>query len=59
MMNDLHQKVQASHLKRNAYVYVRQSTLRQVFENTESYPSASTACASARWRWAGPRNVSS
>ena len=36
MMNDLHQKVQASHLKRNAYVYVRQSTLRQVFENTES-----------------------
>ena len=36
MMNDLHQKVQASHLKRNAYLYVRQSTLRQVFENTES-----------------------
>src|SRR5678815_1060816 len=26
----------ASHLKRNAYLYVRQSTLRQVFENTES-----------------------
>ncbi|WP_213959427.1 recombinase family protein [Variovorax sp. dw_954] len=36
MMNDLHQKVQASHLKRDAYLYVRQSTLRQVFENTES-----------------------
>ena len=36
MMNDFHQKVQASHLKRNAYLYVRQSTLRQVFENTES-----------------------
>lgn len=36
MINDLHQKVQASHLKRNAYLYVRQSTLRQVFENTES-----------------------
>jgi hypothetical protein len=35
MMNDPHQKVQASHLKRNAYVYVRQSTLRQVLENTE------------------------
>ena len=31
-----HQKVQADHLKRNAYLYVRQSTLRQVFENTES-----------------------
>ena len=36
MNNDPHQKVQASHLKRNAYLYVRQSTLRQVFENTES-----------------------
>ena len=31
-----HQKVNAGHLKRNAYLYVRQSTLRQVFENTES-----------------------
>jgi len=31
-----HQKVTASHLKRGAYLYVRQSTLRQVFENTES-----------------------
>jgi DNA invertase Pin-like site-specific DNA recombinase len=36
MMNDLHQKVQASHLKRDAFLYVRQSSLRQVFENTES-----------------------
>jgi DNA invertase Pin-like site-specific DNA recombinase len=33
---DAHQKVKATHLKRNAYLYVRQSTLRQVFENTES-----------------------
>src|SRR5436305_13549291 len=31
-----HQKVNAGHLKRNAYLYVRQSTLRQVLENTES-----------------------
>lgn len=31
-----HQKVNAGHLKRNAYLYIRQSTLRQVFENTES-----------------------
>lgn len=31
-----HQKVTAGHLKRQAYLYVRQSTLRQVFENTES-----------------------
>lgn len=30
------QKVTASHLKRKAYCYVRQSTLKQVFENTES-----------------------
>ena len=30
------QKVQASHLKRDAYLYIRQSILRQVFENTES-----------------------
>jgi len=29
-------KVTASHLKRGAYLYVRQSTLRQVFENQES-----------------------
>src|SRR6267154_5004413 len=36
MTNDPQQKVQASHLKRNAYLYVRQSTLRKVFENTES-----------------------
>jgi DNA invertase Pin-like site-specific DNA recombinase len=35
-MNMAHQKVTASHLKRQAYCYVRQSTLKQVFENTES-----------------------
>ncbi len=29
-------KVNASHLQRAAYLYIRQSTLRQVFENTES-----------------------
>jgi Resolvase, N terminal domain len=31
-----HQKVQAEHLGRNAFLYVRQSTLRQVQENVES-----------------------
>jgi DNA invertase Pin-like site-specific DNA recombinase len=31
-----HAKVTASHLKRDAYLYVRQSTVRQVFENQES-----------------------
>ena len=36
MSTEAHQKVTASHLKRNAYLYVRQSTMRQVFENTES-----------------------
>jgi DNA invertase Pin-like site-specific DNA recombinase len=36
MRAEAHQKVTTSHLKRDAYLYVRQSTLRQVFENTES-----------------------
>src|SRR4249920_2502493 len=36
MNQDMHQKVKATHLKRNAYLYIRQSTLRQVFENSES-----------------------
>lgn len=36
MLNESHQKVRAAHLSRDAYLYVRQSTIRQVFENTES-----------------------
>jgi DNA invertase Pin-like site-specific DNA recombinase len=36
MTGEAHQKVATRHLKRDAYLYVRQSTLRQVFENTES-----------------------
>lgn len=37
MMDHLaHQKVTGSHLQRLAYLYVRQSSLRQVMENTES-----------------------
>lgn len=36
MTGAAHQKVNAGHLRRNAYLYVRQSTLRQVFENSES-----------------------
>jgi DNA invertase Pin-like site-specific DNA recombinase len=36
MSNDPHQKVQAEHLKRDAYLYIRQSTLQQVLHNTES-----------------------
>lgn len=34
--NEAHQKITNAHLSRMAYLYVRQSTLRQVFENTES-----------------------
>jgi len=36
MTNSIHLKVTPSHLRRDAYLYVRQSTVRQVFENTES-----------------------
>lgn len=36
MAGEAHQKVTTAHLSRLAYLYVRQSTLRQVFENTES-----------------------
>jgi DNA invertase Pin-like site-specific DNA recombinase len=33
---EMHNKIAAMHLQRQAYLYVRQSTLRQVLENTES-----------------------
>jgi len=36
MMDASNSKITAEHLRRMAYVYVRQSTVRQVFENTES-----------------------
>ncbi|HTW10514.1 MAG TPA: recombinase family protein [Acidimicrobiales bacterium] len=36
MNHDARHKITASHLSRQAYLYVRQSTLRQVLENTES-----------------------
>jgi hypothetical protein len=36
MSYDTQSKVQARHLKRSAFLYVRQSSLRQVFENSES-----------------------
>ena len=36
MTSESHQKITAAHLSRAAYLYVRQSTLRQVLENTES-----------------------
>lgn len=36
MSTDAHQKVTATHLARDAWLYVRQSSLRQVIHNTES-----------------------
>ena len=36
MTLDAHNKVHARHLTRHAYLYVRQSSLRQVLEHTES-----------------------
>src|SRR5208283_524172 len=36
MMGDSGEKIKLQHLRRNAYLYVRQSTMRQVIENTES-----------------------
>ena len=36
MIHDSQGKIKPQHLRRNAYLYVRQSTLRQVMENTES-----------------------
>jgi hypothetical protein len=45
-------KITADHIRRDAYLYVRQSTLRQVAENGEStqtlgstYASESASCA--------------
>ena len=48
-----HQKVTASHLQRAAYLYVRQSTLRPVFENTESTQRQYALRESRPWRSAG------
>ena len=36
MFTDSPQKISDEHLRRDAFLYVRQSSLRQVFENTES-----------------------
>jgi len=36
MSTDIAMKIGADHLRRDAFLYVRQSSLRQVFENTES-----------------------
>lgn len=36
MPQNIHHKINAKHLSRDAYLYIRQSTMRQVLENTES-----------------------
>ena len=51
-MNDS-QKVHSEHLKRDAYLYVRQSTLHQVVENTES-TERQYALRRGPPSWAGP-----
>ena len=51
MNGEAHHKVHAEHLGRDAYLYVRQSTLRQVRENVES--SASMGFGIKHWRWGG------
>ena len=52
MNGESHQKITTEHLSRVAYLYVRQSTLRQVVENTES-TQRQYALASARSNWGG------
>jgi integrase len=47
MNNEAHQKVTTAHLSRLAYLYVRQSTLRQVFENTKHQTTFKTAWEAA------------
>ena len=51
MRANAHQKVTASHLQRDAYLYVRQSTVRQVFENTESTRRQYALRERAVWTW--------
>lgn len=41
VMGFVEEQTSKEHLERNVYLYVRQSTIRQVFENTESTKRAS------------------
>ena len=49
-------KVTVDHLERDAYLYVRQSTLRQVAEMARA-PSASTPCVTEQSPRAGQPSV--
>jgi len=59
MNSEAHHKVQAEHLGRNAFLYVRQSTLRQVRENVESSQRQYTGSGIKRSPWGGQRSRSS
>lgn len=55
MAGEAHQKVTTAHLSRLAYLYVRQSTLRQVFEQSCHPPGKlrsgmAAPCAQSLWR---------
>jgi hypothetical protein len=52
MTEETHQKVKTAHLKRNAYLYIRQSTLRQVFTIAKAL-NANMLCARELSPWAG------
>jgi hypothetical protein len=52
-MSDAQTKVTVEHLRRDAYLYVRQSSLHQVVHNTESARRQYDRAA-ARSRSAGP-----
>ncbi|NRP76102.1 hypothetical protein ILFOPFJJ_07026 [Ensifer psoraleae] len=41
MSTDIAMKVDVDHLRRDAFLYVRQSSLCQVFENTSASPARS------------------
>jgi hypothetical protein len=60
-MSDAVSKVTAGHLRRQAYLYVRQSTLYQVANNTEARRPP-TGKASSTWsprcRWVRPESCS-
>lgn len=36
MMNEIGNKITSEHLSRKAYLYIRQSTVKQIFEHGES-----------------------
>jgi hypothetical protein len=52
-------KFTAEHLRRDVYLYVRQSSLKEVVNNSESPPGGSTLFAAGPSRWAGrtPRSA--